>query len=210
MKSFGVLLCIVPALAAPSNTLHGGLTNELQLQEGLPANYSIGEMQWRGFEDFDEGQVFTGTIQDVIHQMKQIKGNDYTPRFVSEAKAEAANPGKNATHSYHTDMEIISCGGDGANPSRIEDGVNYLHKIALDAICNIAPKTCSRVSCSWKSGIWLCNDIDDTVGVICNTLGDYAAKVLSECTINDSVPRVSGTDRNDERGYSVKVGHANC
>ena len=39
----------------------------------------------------------------------------------------------------------------------IEDGITYLN--GLNALCNIGGKSCVRISCSYLSAIWLCNDV---------------------------------------------------
>jgi len=41
--------------------------------------------------------------------------------------------------------------------SRIKDGINYLRKVKDQT--NIRSRTCSRVSCSWDTAFWLCNDV---------------------------------------------------
>ncbi|KAI0446482.1 hypothetical protein F4803DRAFT_567856 [Xylaria telfairii] len=83
---FPHLLLSLPLAWAALVPQGDNLANDLGSQIGVPRNYSVGDVEWRGFEDFDEDQVFTGTIEDVISQMRYIKGAHYTPAFVSRAE----------------------------------------------------------------------------------------------------------------------------
>ncbi|KAJ8125802.1 hypothetical protein O1611_g7837 [Lasiodiplodia mahajangana] len=182
-------------------------TNELNFQLGLPENYTVSDIQWRGFEGFGEDQVFTGTIENVISQMRQIKGADYTPSFVSKAESHATTP----LPDYHAARHNIDCGGPEADPRRIDQGVDYLNHIPDSSLCGNAPKTCGRISCSWNSAIWLCNDRTDNDNVRkCNMFGQYAAEINKECAIYDSNPRVAGKNSDDQLLLSVLVKKASC
>ncbi|KAH8166499.1 hypothetical protein CIB48_g1785 [Xylaria polymorpha] len=150
------------------------LAKDLGFQTGIPSNYSVGDIEWRGFEDFDEDQVFTGTIevtlilipasllnwrsnnavQDVINQMRQIKGAHYTPGFVSRAE----NHTLEAEHDdYHTRRRIY-CGGMPADVTAVDEGISYLNHLPDSTRCSNSPSSCGRISCSYSSAIYWCND----------------------------------------------------
>lgn len=42
------------------------MADDLKFEIGVPSGYSAGDIEWSGFEDFDDDQVFTGTIE-VLH-----------------------------------------------------------------------------------------------------------------------------------------------
>ncbi|KAI0099224.1 hypothetical protein GGR51DRAFT_565041 [Nemania sp. FL0031] len=199
-----LLVAVARAAVVPQD---GSPADELNLQVGLPDNYSVSDIQWRGFEDFGEDQVFTGTIENVIYQMRQIKGADYTPSFVSKAESQITK----SQPDHHVAKHNIECGGSDADPRRIDQGVDYLNHLPDSSICGNAPKTCGRISCSWNSAIWLCND--STSGNNphkCNMFGQYAAEIVKECAIYDSNPRVSGRNYDDQLILSVVVKKASC
>ncbi|KAI1196249.1 hypothetical protein F5X97DRAFT_325683 [Nemania serpens] len=199
----------------------------LDVRTEIPGDYQVGDIEWRGFEDFGDDQVFTGTIeaspapipctflkydsnsvlQNVIQQMRQIKGIHYTPRFVTEAENRTLED----KHQHDTASDRVECGGDFADPDRINQGIDYLKHLPDSSRCTNPAKTCGRISCSWNSGIWWCNQKDMHADVYkCKTFGAYAARVVDECTIWDTNPRVSGKNTDDELKLSVVVAKAKC
>ncbi|KAI3327499.1 hypothetical protein F4824DRAFT_506920 [Ustulina deusta] len=182
-------------------------TNEPDFQTGLFDNYSLSEIKWSGFEDFDKDQVFTGTIQDVVDQMRQIKGSYYTPSFVSQA----SNQSLEAEPPYNIAKQNIKCGGALANPFRINEGVSYLHKLPDTAMCTNSPRSCGRISCSWRSGIYWCNDKDVFSDAYkCSMFGDYASLIVKECATWGKSPHVAGMDRDSLNRLGVVVKKAPC
>ncbi|KAI1119095.1 hypothetical protein F5Y14DRAFT_446306 [Nemania sp. NC0429] len=199
-----LFLAAVGAVALPQG---GPSVDSLDLRTEVPGNYSVGDIEWRGFEDFAEDQVFTGTIENVIQQMKQLKGAHYTPSFVTKAENQMLED----KHQYHTAGQKVQCGGDPADPSRIGQGIDYLSHLPDSSLCTNPASTCGRISCSWKSGIWWCNEKTMHSDVYkCSMFASYAARVVDECTIYDTNPRVSGKNSDDELNLSVVVARASC
>ncbi|KAK8103046.1 hypothetical protein PG984_016192 [Apiospora sp. TS-2023a] len=72
---------------------------------------------------------------------------------------------------------------------------------------------CELVSCSWASGIYVCNDSNEKwANPTCGTVADYAQAILNDCK---SVALVNGEQLTqgelwDDDGWHVYVGHANC
>ncbi|KAI0903534.1 hypothetical protein F4823DRAFT_629321 [Ustulina deusta] len=171
-------------------------TNEPDFQTGLFDNYSLSEIKWSGFEDFDKDQVFTGTIQDVVDQMRQIKGS-----HPNSAQLTRTTPQK----------QNIKCGGALANPFRINEGVSYLHKLPDTAMCTNSPRSCGRISCSWRSGIYWCNDKDVFSDAYkCSMFGDYASLIVKECATWGKSPHVAGVDHDSLNRLGVVVKKAPC
>ncbi|KAI1129171.1 hypothetical protein F5Y10DRAFT_158683 [Nemania abortiva] len=206
MKLFHILPFVAVALAA-AVLQDDGPTSTLDSQTGLPSNYSVSDIEWRGFEDFNEDQVFTGTIENVINQMRQIKGAHYTPSFVSKAESQVFK----TKPDYHAANHDILCGGSEADPRRIDQGVDYLNHLPDSALCSNPPKTCGRISCSWNSAILWCNDKTDPGDAHkCNMFGQYAAEIVDKCAIYDTNPRVCGRNSDDQLVLSVLVKKESC
>ncbi|KAI1153711.1 hypothetical protein F4825DRAFT_460965 [Nemania diffusa] len=202
---------ILPFVAAAWATVvpQGGsaVADDLKFEIGVPSGYSAGDIEWSGFEDFDDDQVFTGTIESVISQMRQIKGAHYTPSFVSKAENQALA----ANHDDHVSTFLVECGGPDANPRRIAQGIDYLNHLPDSARCSNKALHCGRISCSWNSAIWLCNERSDPgTDHQCNMFGGYANSILKYCTINDKNPRVSGKNDDNELMVSVVVKWDDC
>ncbi|KAI1191549.1 hypothetical protein F5B17DRAFT_284531 [Nemania serpens] len=200
-------LLLLAAVGAAAHPLGDNPVDTLDARTDIPRDYSVGDIQWRGFEDFPEDQVFTGTIENVIDQMRRIKGADYTPSFVAKAENQTLED----KHQYHTAGQRVVCGDNFADPSRIGQGIDFLRHLPDSATCTNAARSCGRISCSWKSGIFWCNQksvFSDEYK--CNMFGSYATRVVDECAIYDSNPRVSGANIDDELNLSVVVGKAKC
>ena len=74
---------------------------------------------------------------------------------------------------------------------------------------------CQRVSCSWASGIYLCNDSTEKwASPPCATIADYTQEIIDKCQW--SAPDLFTSDKLtqgelwDDGGWHVYVGHANC
>ncbi|RYC57770.1 hypothetical protein CHU98_g8440 [Xylaria longipes] len=206
---------IARAAAVPQG---GSPTDELSFQSGIPSNHSIGDIEWRGFEDFDEGQAFTGTIevtlallllsilkwqsnnatQNVIHQMRQIKGTHYMPSFVSRAE----NHTLEAEPNYHIASRKVTCGGPPADLMGTFEGIRYLSHISNSIMCNTPPASCGRISCSYNSAIYWCNENSYLTGARCNMFAQYAIQVFIACTNKN---KVSGKILDTNTKLSVKV-----
>ncbi|KAI8955582.1 hypothetical protein F4801DRAFT_574329 [Xylaria longipes] len=186
---------IARAAAVPQG---GSPTDELSFQSGIPSNHSIGDIEWRGFEDFDEGQAFTGTIENVIHQMRQIKGTHYMPSFVSRAE----NHTLEAEPNYHIASRKVTCGGPPADLMGTFEGIRYLSHISNSIMCNTPPASCGRISCSYNSAIYWCNENSYLTGARCNMFAQYAIQVFIACTNKN---KVSGKILDTNTKLSVKV-----
>ncbi|KAJ3548812.1 hypothetical protein NM208_g817 [Fusarium decemcellulare] len=79
---------------------------------------------------------------------------------------------------------LCDVGGSGAAREKaIEEGIKYLRGELGNAPCGLdsGPRVCTRVSCSYDSAIWLCNDNNGPLQVACGQIGDLAQRILSGC-----------------------------
>lgn len=93
-------------------------------------------------------QIFHGTVEEVHAQALKMN-----PHFKLNAlptkKVEARVP-----HN-----QIFCDRYDYASSSRIEEGISYLRRVPGQPHNGPGPGKCSRVSCSYDSAIWWCNDV---------------------------------------------------
>ncbi|KAL2867414.1 uncharacterized protein BJX67DRAFT_85278 [Aspergillus lucknowensis] len=100
----------------------------------------------------------------------------------------------------------VSCGGDlPAQRDSISDGIDYLNGVGGTPAQD--PNSCGRVSCSYNSAIYMCNDNDETQYLASfATLASGAQKILDECS---SGMDVVGTVK-APNGWGVQVKYASC
>ncbi|KAK7981400.1 hypothetical protein PG988_003638 [Apiospora saccharicola] len=128
----------------------------MQLARAPRVGATITDMIWRGQIEVGGPEMnFSGTIQEVVAQIKQI--NPDFPAGLNNSLPFKQDDKPNDGHQVQCDI-----GGDadgGAYLSDIWAGIDYLHGIPGNCGVNAGPpNSCSRVSCSWNSGIWLCSD----------------------------------------------------
>lgn len=113
-------------------------------------------------------QILNGTVQEVVAQAVQLN-----PDFKLSSTKRAADAGVMARELHKRD---VICGNfPTANPKRILEGIAYLNSLpGGDRPTNgPGPGACGRVSCSYNSAIWWCNDVSGPLHLhrpLCNTL----------------------------------------
>lgn len=128
--------------------------------------YQIQEYNWTLSPFFNGSFVsVTGTIEQAVAKLDKIN-----PKFGAQLLSHdiIGLGGWNRTFDDYNAIHY-ECGGryTACYKQRIFQGVMYL--LGLDRAQGTSgrgphlPKfICSRVSCSYKSAIWLCNDVSDT------------------------------------------------
>ncbi|KAI1506171.1 hypothetical protein F5X99DRAFT_404218 [Biscogniauxia marginata] len=99
-----------------------------------------------------------------------------------------------------------------ADNSRITEGIQYLRTLGPSlARVEPGPARCDRVSCSWDSAIWLCNDRTDVLGVNWTDVADFAQAIQSNC--HGMGYRMAGEFDDDQdwnTGWNVVIGASDC
>ncbi|KAG4411096.1 hypothetical protein IFR04_015768 [Cadophora malorum] len=85
----------------------------------------------------------------------------------------------------------------------IRDGIAYLQRVT--ALCWVDGHKCSRISCSYKSAISLCNVTPVRKGLSCSYMTSYAQDILDRCTYNVGLMRFVGGQYWDTEGYNINV-----
>lgn len=121
----------------------------LRLRDALDPllGYKIVAPIWVGLTGEDEEKVtFEGTVQEAFDQLRRLKSNASNITF--------------ATETVHNDKAYCYIAGPGAKGMAPQgqvkaDANNYLRHLGGSLHMPPGPRICSRVSCSWCSGIWL-------------------------------------------------------
>ncbi|KAK0119329.1 hypothetical protein ONS95_008171 [Cadophora gregata] len=120
----------------------------------------------------------TGTVQEVFAQL-DAEDNNFK---LSELGAHDVAEVHSRDTSYITDVNCIPVNGQNwnrANQGAIREGIAYLRRGSM--ACWINPHSCSRISCSWDSAIYLCNNNNYRFGHPCFQIADYAQAILDKC-----------------------------
>ncbi|KAK0117755.1 hypothetical protein ONS95_012081 [Cadophora gregata] len=85
----------------------------------------------------------------------------------------------------------------------IRDGIAHLQRVTNP--CWVEGHACSRISCSYKSAITLCNVTPQRKGLSCAYMASYAQDILKRCTYEVGLMRLVGGQAWDTDGYNVNV-----
>ncbi|KAI1362725.1 hypothetical protein F5Y08DRAFT_262192 [Xylaria arbuscula] len=109
--------------------------------------------------------------------MRQIKGPDYTPHFLSRNQTTD----RENTPNFRAMKLDCGCLAYPAEQT-VADGAKYLRRLPDEMICTNAPRTCGQISCSYNVAILWCNDDDEGVNRHrCNEFADYAQWIHDAC-----------------------------
>ncbi|KAI0543070.1 hypothetical protein GGR58DRAFT_7818 [Xylaria digitata] len=182
-----------------------GLPNREYTSNGLPSNPHESSITWTGcIRENDDPISLTGlSLQHIEAQIREMN-----PDF-SWSRAIKPRPGNSFTESDV--LCDISWNPSFASVFHIRQGISYLHKIHGECTNGPGPGNCSRVSCSYHSGIWFCNDNPHPMSVPCSTFGDRAWDIIQKCYSFGDFPDDSVHGQIfDTDGWNVIVAGAHC
>lgn len=125
--------------------------------------YTIVPLDWE--IEVSPGKIATlnGTVQEVIAQAQAINPGFALQEVGPKPAPEAAKLRRGGSLSRRGPLSrrgVDFCLNFGnADVDAILEGVDYLHRLGGSANMRAGPRVCSRVSCSWNSAIYLCNDV---------------------------------------------------
>ncbi|KAI1369555.1 hypothetical protein F5Y08DRAFT_334479 [Xylaria arbuscula] len=172
---------------------------------GLSSASYESKIVWKGrIKEAGELMSFTGpSLQDIEAQVRAINTTFSWSRDVDE-------PGGTSRVEGDTLCDI-PWDPPFASVFHIRQGISYLRKIHGDCVNGPGPGNCSRVSCSYRSGIWFCNDNPQPMSVPCSTFGDRAWDIIEKCYAYGDFPDDSVYGQVfDTAGWNVIVAGADC
>ncbi|XXH02105.1 hypothetical protein Hte_008471 [Hypoxylon texense] len=198
MKSFSLFFSLFSMAAA------AGTSPPAYLSNGLPSGYTIGDITWKGnITNGGPEMSFTGpSFRDIEAQILQAN-----PNFTW--------PDQNTTDSVpfsEKKQDFLTC--DLANfwwavKYRIQDGINYLKGKTGRCYIEAGPKVCSRISCSYHSAIFWCNDNDAPLWIDCNLWSQYTQNIVDQCSVDNPSQDVKG-QQFDSDNWNIIVGYSDC
>ncbi|KAI6083181.1 hypothetical protein F4821DRAFT_281077 [Hypoxylon rubiginosum] len=194
---FAILSSVAAAAAA-------ALAPEVSLFNGLPSGYTLGNITWMGNVTANGPEVsFTGaSFHDIEAQIRQAN-----PSFEWPTHDTADLP-----DFLNKDIEHLSCNLPQfwwAVKFRIEEGIDYLNGKTGRCYIPAGPQYCSRISCSYHSAIFWCNDNDHAVWIDCSLWSQYAQAIIDKCTVDDPSQDTKGQQFSTEN-WNIIVGYSEC
>ncbi|CZR56164.1 uncharacterized protein PAC_06052 [Phialocephala subalpina] len=201
-------LSALPMALAGVAPLPKGLS--VRTEASLP--YPLGVMTVTGTVGGHEIQL-NGTIQDVYAQVKKAHP-DFDAGALVNAHKLAIREDEDGLVGRNKIQPGLCCPFAGQNwnwadAGRIQEGVQYLDHV--QALCGVGPRSCVRVSCSWRSAIYLCNDNDYGITPNCGYIGSYASDLINQCVLYNPIGQgyVCGQEFDTDR-YNVIVREDSC
>lgn len=105
----------------------------------------------------------SGTIEDVHDQLIQLNptwDEEYAPDLTTDVDGSGTNVARLSRRTDFSGSAYLCRGRWPECPaSTIVDGIRYLQRVSGRPTNGPGPGNCARVSCSYKSAIWWCNDV---------------------------------------------------
>ncbi|KAL8850858.1 MAG: hypothetical protein Q9221_004171 [Calogaya cf. arnoldii] len=159
-----------------------------------------------------DGVGENGTVQNIFEKL-----GDAAPKVEiakREDKTDTLEARDKPKHSTNV-VTGIQCnpGGDSASVEEIKEGIEKLKKLGGE--CYVNPRSCAKISCEWRSAIFLCNDRDDIIAPNCKLLARDAEDILGACPRIDSGPQDIDDDglkgqKFDRDNYNVVIKRDKC
>ncbi|KAI0108819.1 hypothetical protein F4776DRAFT_675034 [Hypoxylon sp. NC0597] len=181
---------IFAVILSPAISMLQTFALPLQDPRGLPSGYSRSNLTWIGniTENGPEMSFNGSSFKDIEAQILQVN-----PEFSWNDHQDTANSTTLSTRA----LDHLSCDPNNiwwAQAFRIQEGIDYLRGKTGTCYMEAGPRVCARISCSYKSAIWWCNDNDYPIQEDCSVWSDYAQDILDNCQTNDASSRVRGQE----------------
>ncbi|RGP76820.1 hypothetical protein FLONG3_5063 [Fusarium longipes] len=166
--------------------------------------------------------VLRGTVEEVHEELRKLNP-DYDEQFINNSTASELSERDSDTDlvrrtdfsgsKYHCRGWLKTC-----KTWAIRSGIETLRHVKGKPKNGPGPGNCGRVSCSYNSAIWWCNQNAETKELDSfSDIADGAAFVVEKCYKPDSLPhypgqenRISGYAHHRGEGWSVIVNHDQC
>ncbi|KAF8866222.1 hypothetical protein BDZ45DRAFT_720358 [Acephala macrosclerotiorum] len=185
MKFIATILMLLSLFI--SVVVGGALPQGLSRRSASDLPYPVGRMSFIGTLGGHEVQL-NGSIEEMHAQMKVIHP-DFDPDALVQARKLARENGpqdeRNIMAREANNKAALYCcpndpwGWSSATTSIIEEGIDYLNH--FNGLCGVGARSCVRISCSWNSGIYLCNDAYNGITPSCVYMASYAQDIIDDC-----------------------------
>ncbi|KAM3435425.1 hypothetical protein MY4824_004891 [Beauveria thailandica] len=146
MKIFSSLESVVAVMLFGSTSLAAPSESTLDQLSAPVSGYGVDVLQWDVEVSPGEVVLFNGTVEEVYSQVLELN-----PAYELSMSAQR--------RSNLERRSRVVCGNYGlASKDRIQEGINYLRTLNAAPRNGPGPANCGRVSCSYNSAIWWCND----------------------------------------------------
>lgn len=165
-----VLKAVQVALLLVAKAHAEAVPSSANLESGLPEGYTEVDVEWE-LKSHPKGEVFymNGTVEKIHAELLKRNPNyetDFDLTSIEEEEDDEyddESPGGNPLErrgSCARDWSRINCdiNRQSAFHNRIAEGVSYLRRVPGKPRLRAGPRVCGRVSCSYSSGIFWCND----------------------------------------------------
>ncbi|KAK6226431.1 hypothetical protein QIS74_02478 [Colletotrichum tabaci] len=199
---FPAALLAVAALALPSQSQTSAIE--------LPKGYSIFVPEWEvQAKPGGDKMILKGTVEEVLDELHGINPNyeqDFgldlsSPTYLSQPAPAVEKRDDFRDAHFQCNVTIM------ADARVIADGAKYLKGVKGQPRGDPGPNSCGRVSCSWKSAIWFCNDNTHSISAgSYQMLADGTYHIMKQCTAGEWV---SGQTWHKDN-WRVLVGRDKC
>ncbi|KAK3997918.1 hypothetical protein QBC44DRAFT_303042 [Cladorrhinum sp. PSN332] len=204
------------ALAAPARRADTSGTGSV-----IPAGFNIVELSWE-VETTPGGPkvILNGTLEQAHEKLVEINPNwnaEYLEPVIADQNAEAKSAARSVTGDVASlqkrDWTECKTRGGGAQTAAIRDGISYLRGLSGEARNGPGPRNCGRVSCSYSSAIWYCNNNNYAKSMPWYHIANAAQVLLDQCSwTNIGGYRYAAGERHHDDGWFTIVAYegSNC
>ncbi|KAI1494718.1 hypothetical protein F5X96DRAFT_693821 [Biscogniauxia mediterranea] len=167
------LLLFLPLLGSQAI----GPLDKRRSDSNFPSQYIESNITWTG-KITEDGPILEFTGSSLQHIEAQIRRAH--PSFSGWSPLEEPR----SPAQVKREKDFINCEPPGAQYASsywIVHAIDYLRGIKGNCTNGPGPANCGRISCSWNSGIWWCNDDTEPKTVDCSLFASYVADIVERC-----------------------------
>jgi hypothetical protein len=127
-------------------------------ESDVPEGYGVETIEW-DVQVTPNGKFVTlnGTLEEVHAELLELNPR-WDEDFLTDETEDEINPLAKRTDFYGS-KTVCQKFGSSARFTPIQNGIKYLRGVKGNPRAGPGPANCGRVSCSYNSAIWWCNDV---------------------------------------------------
>ncbi|OLN91623.1 hypothetical protein CCHL11_06601 [Colletotrichum chlorophyti] len=126
------------------------------------SGYSVFVPEWEIQLPGGTNVSLNGTVEEIFGELSNsdpILTRGLSAKFADEPREEPSFQGLKRSYSDFSGAPIVCNTYYPGNAFRLWQGIRYLYGITGRPYSSAGPSSCGRVSCSWRTAIWWCNDV---------------------------------------------------